>query len=138
MKIIIAINCDEIKVSDCDYLFLVGYRWSYNKKTGYYHCSIREIWDGQQINGKPFHCVIAKLMGLKIPKGYQIDHIDRNKADNQRNNLRVASRRLQRYNQDKRKSNTSGYPGVTFYSKKKINPWMARICLPTDKQKFLG
>ena len=31
MKIIYATNGDEIKVSDCDFLFLCGYNWSRNK-----------------------------------------------------------------------------------------------------------
>ncbi|MFW9873267.1 MAG: HNH endonuclease [Candidatus Thorarchaeota archaeon] len=137
MKIIIALNCDEIKVSDCDYLFLSGYNWSYQQQWGYYQCSNRDVWNGQQINGRPIHWFVAQLMQLEVPKGYSIDHIDRDKSNNQRNNLRVSSRRLQVINRDIQSNNTSGFTGVRFRKHCKIHPWEARITLLTGP-KYLG
>ena len=126
-------------VSDCDYLFLSGYRWYYDKNTGYYKCSNYEIWNGHQINSKRIHWFVAQLMGLKIPKGYQIDHIDRNKPNNQRNNLRAVSRRLQMCNKNMLITNTSGYTGVYFKNDYYRNkPWVACIKLANGKSKHLG
>lgn len=138
MKTLIAIDGTEIMVSDCDWLFLVGYNWTYNNSRGYYQCSGRGTWNGKQIHGKRIHWFVAQLMGLEIPEGYQIDHIDKNKLNNQRSNLRAASPRLQTYNTDKHKNNTSGYLGVSFFSKSRIHPWKAKIRLPSGRQKHLG
>lgn len=138
MKIIYAINGDSIMVSDCDWLFLCGYRWSLNS-WGYYCCTSKEIWKGQQIHSMPIHWFVAKLMNLNISNNFQIDHIDRDKSNNQRSNLRVVSRSLQMFNQNKRKDNRSGFIGVGFKSGQfRSKPWRARIKLPTGEYRFLG
>ncbi len=138
MKIIIALNCDEIQVSDCDWLFLVGYNWAFDKTTGYYCCTFKEIWNGYQINSKPIHWFIAQLMGLKRPMGFEMDHINRDKSNNRRSNLRMVSVKLQNYNKGLRKDNKSGYMGVYFDSRRKKYPWSSRISMPNGKKKFLG
>ena len=137
MKILIALDCTELQVSDCDHLVLSAYRW-WRDNRGYYRCSNCDIWNGYQINGKPIHWFVSQLMGLKIPKGYQIDHIDRNKLNNRRSNLRAASNKLQSYNVNITKTNTSGYVGVNFKKGRTINPWVARISMPNDERKHLG
>ncbi len=136
MKIIIALDCSEIQVSDCDHLFLSGYRWK--AQYGHYNCSSSGTWNGHQIHGKPIHWFVAQLMGLRIPDGYTIDHIDRNPLNNQRSNLRVASKRLQSYNVGIMKNNISGFVGVTFNKKCTKNPWIAMISMPDGKYKYLG
>ena len=78
MKIIIALDCSEIQVSDCDHLFLSAFNW-FLGTCGYYRCSSCGILNGQQMNGLRLHRIVAMLMKLKIPDGYTIDHIDRNK-----------------------------------------------------------
>ena len=135
MKILYAINCDEIKVSDCDFLFLAGYNWRYCKRWSYYCCSNREIWNGQQIHGRAIHWFVAQLMKLEIPEGWTIDHKDLDKSNNERSNFRAASSRLQVYNTD----NASKHPGVYFQSKEFRNkPWRARILMPGGTRKQLG
>ena len=90
--IIEATNSNEQAiVSECDWLELVGYSWSIDGK--YFRCNNKNTWNGHQVNGKRLHWFIAQLMGLRIPDGYTIDHIDRNPLNNQRSNLRVASKR---------------------------------------------
>ena len=137
MKTLIAIDGTELQVSDCDHLFLSAYNWQANGR-GYYVCSNRCIWNGQQVKGKLLHWFIAQRMKLVIPEDYQIDHTDRNKLNNQRSNLRVASVRLQRYNRDILKTNTSGYTGVNFQKDCINNPWAANIMMPDGKQRNLG
>jgi len=54
-----------------------------------------------------------------------VDHIDRNKLNNKKNNLRTACYSLNGYNRKKMITNRSGITGV-FYNKRK-NTWIARI-----------
>lgn len=59
------------------------------------------------------------------PKGYQIDHINGNKLDNRKENLRVISSKLNKWNQGIRSNNTSGYKGVSW--SKNAQKWHAYI-----------
>ncbi len=136
MKIILAIDGTELQVSDCDFVFLSKYNWG-PRGNGYYQCTSKSTWRGHKINSKSIHWVVAQLMGLKIPEDFEIDHIDRNKANNQRPNLRAVSRNLQMYNTDMNKTNTSGYTGVSFDKRKAINPWKVQITI-NNKNKHLG
>lgn len=136
MKTIIALDCSEIKVSDCDHLFLSGYNWSRCTRSGYYKCSCRGTWCGKETHAKPIHWFVAQLMGVKIPDGFTIDHTDRDKSNNQRDNLRVASRNLQQHNKNKQK-NKSGYSGVSFNRHCTTNPWQSIIGL-SGKNTSLG
>ena len=55
------------------------------------------------------------------PEGFETDHINRNKLDNRRANLRTATRMLNSRNQRERKDNTSGYKGISW--DKETNSW---------------
>lgn len=63
----------------------------------------------------------------KPPKGFVVDHINRNPLDNRRENLRFCTHSQNHGNQIKQKNNTSGYRGVSFV--KRNNNWRARIKL---------
>lgn len=54
-----------------------------------------------------------------------VDHINRNKLDNRRCNLRVCDHRENTKNLSVKKNNTSGYPGVS--KNKATGKWRARI-----------
>lgn len=63
------------------------------------------------------------------------DHINKNKHDNQRRNLRVATQQQNNCNVNRRKDNTSGYKGVYF--NKPIQKYVALIKV-NGKRKHLG
>lgn len=71
---------------------------------------------------KRFH---VEIMGKK--DGYVLDHIDRNKLNNQRNNLRFVTQQGNAVNSNLSKNNTSGIKGVGKDRKRK--KWYARIML---------
>ena len=69
------------------------------------------------------------------PDGYETDHIDGNKLNNTRANLRICTHAENHRNVGLRSTNTSGYKGVSFY--KRYNRWRARIWA-NDRLVFLG
>ena len=56
-----------------------------------------------------FHRLIC---GLRKGDKRQVDHINGNKLDNRRVNLRICTRRQNHYNQQHRRANKTGYRGV--------------------------
>ena len=62
---------------------------------------------------------------LTPPKGFEIDHINRDRTDNRRSNLRIATRSQNKMNRTISSNNTSGKAGV-YWSKQK-NKWQVRI-----------
>jgi hypothetical protein len=57
----------------------------------------------------------------------QIDHIDRNRANNKPINLRLATQKQNSENMFRSKTNTTGHRGVHFNKKAKTNPWQSHI-----------
>jgi len=97
-----------------DYAFLNQWRWSYHN--GY---AVRT----DCVNGKTIlmHRVILERMGHK--NFARSDHINRNRLDNRRCNLRPATSSQSQCNRSKQNNNTSGYTGVSWYQGK----WYAQI-----------
>lgn len=61
-----------------------------------------------------FHVLI-----MDCPEGYERDHINGNRADNRRINLRVIPASANRFNKGLSRRNKSGYPGVFWYEARK-------------------
>ena len=72
---------------------------------------------------------------LLCPNYKIVDHINRNRTDNRRNNLREATPSQNIRNSSKRSDNTSGVTGVCY--KRKQNKWYAWISI-NSHQKSLG
>lgn len=77
---------------------------------------------GAYINGKyiRFHRFI-----MKAPVDLQVDHINLNKSDNRKLNLRLATNAENQRNSGLQSNNTSGLKGVSYY--KPRNKYRARI-----------
>ena len=69
------------------------------------------------------------------PGDYTIDHINRKRADNRFENLRLATRQQQQGNHPVHSNNTSGVRGVCFSRQR--NRWVAQIMI-NGKQTHLG
>lgn len=81
---------------------------------------------------------IIKLHHLvfhKPQKGNDIDHIDRNKLNNKKENLREISHRFNSINTKIPKNNTSGFIGITW--DKEAGKWQAFLST-SNKRKNLG
>lgn len=106
-------------IDDEDFEEINKYRWCYSNN-GY---AVRNK------NGKII------LMHNIIMKDKLIDHIDGNKLNNQKSNLRKCTNQQNQMNRKKSKNCTSRFKGVYF--NKKSNKWMSRLILNKETI-FLG
>jgi hypothetical protein len=106
----------EILVSPEDVWLLTSYPW-YCSPAGY----IRTMWSDE--NGKLRAAYLHRIIA-NPPHGMTVDHINGNKADNRRENLRVCSHRENTHGaRTLSRRNKSGYIGVH----KAKNSWRAMI-----------
>lgn len=68
-----------------------------------------------------FHRIVMKVDNPKV----QVDHINGNRSDNRKCNLRICSNQENSFNKYKNSNNTSGYKGV-YYDKER-NKWRVSI-----------
>jgi hypothetical protein len=79
---------------------------------------------GQVISSNKVGLLARFIMGTTDPK-IQVDHINHNRLDNRKENLRICTNAENNRNKKKTKSNTSGYKGV--YWNTKTGKWIAQI-----------
>lgn len=92
-------------VNDEDYEFLNKFSWCY--AAGY----------AKTDAGWGYGRIYMHQMIMKPQRGDDTDHINHNKLDNRRENLRICTRSQNKQNQPKRADNTSGYKGVSWDKK---------------------
>lgn len=88
------------------------------------------------INKKPYllHMVIWELKNGKIPAGYEIDHINMDRADNRICNLRLASRSQNGCNRSNSKNRLdASLPKGIYYHQSWGRTYQAKICIQGKK-----
>jgi hypothetical protein len=75
-----------------------------------------------------------EVMG-DVPDGFEVDHVNGNKVDNRRANLRLATRSQNNRNKPLQGNNTSGFRGVAYH--KPSGFWVARVFV-NKRQTSLG
>lgn len=104
----------------------------WDKLKGYYWYIASDGYPSAFINGKSTK---LHVFLLDCPPGYERDHIDGNKADNRRKNLRIVPAYANRFNKGLSRRNKSGHTGVFWYEKyKKYQVYIQA----NKKQIFLG
>ena len=104
-------------VDDADFVRLNAFKWCCSN--GY---AMRRIL---KLDGKSKAWFMHWEILGKPSKGFEIDHRDMNRINNQRSNLRIATTSQNRSNRGKIKSNTSGFKGVSWHKRDK--KWQANI-----------
>lgn len=121
-------------ISDEDLPIVSGSRWSYSKSNRggeYAHCY-------RFVDGK-WRTVYMHRLLLDAPKGLEVDHKDGDGLNNQRHNLRLATRSQNEQNkQGVRSDSTTGYRGVSeSRAANAARPFQAYLYL-MKKKKSLG
>ena len=97
------------KVDDEDYDFLNSFNW-YLTSSGY---AYRQVRIGKRQYNKRRNIFMSKVI-LNCPVGFVVDHKDRDRLNNQRYNLRIATEEQNNRNKGKVKGTISKYIGVTI------------------------
>lgn len=102
-------NGDVIKVDSSDYDYLIKFKWSligkgyaYNHKLGMMHRII-----------------------MNTPKELQVDHLNKDKLDNRKLNLRNCTNKENSHNTEGSKKSTSKYKGVSWCNTR--GKWSSQI-----------
>jgi len=113
-------------VDEKEFEYLAKFKW-YCSTKGY---AVRDI----VINGKKKCQWMHRIVSGAVC-GVQVDHINHNKLDNRKENLRFCNNQKNHFNSPPQKGGSSKYKGVHWDSKSK--KWRAQIHLG-DRKKSLG
>jgi hypothetical protein len=113
MKTIHLSNGGDAIVDDADFQTLNHWKWKRHKH-GY---ACRTATGGR--------LVLMHRQIMEEPEGLEVDHRNRQKLDNRRGNLRVATHSDNGRNRPKQRNNTSGYKGVSWDRQR--SKWRASI-----------
>jgi hypothetical protein len=99
---------------------------------GTLHYAMRHEGNGRMIMHR---IILSRMLGRDLDSTELVDHINGMGWDNRRANLRLATHQENMRNSKRRKSNTSGYKGVSWDAERK--KWIAGISV-NHKYVFLG
>src|SRR3990167_10013470 len=103
-----------------DFDWLNQWKWHFD---GNY--AVRSVYLGK-IDGKYRHKTIwmHRLINETLAE-FETDHINKNKLDNQKNNLRIVTSQQNNFNRAIQKNNSSGHQGISWF--KRDSKWRAHI-----------
>lgn len=104
-------------VDPCDLGFLnQAGRWCYSSSG--YACHYFTNESGKHKTWFAHRLIMERILGEPIPAGYQVDHVNQDRLDDRRENLRLATRSQNQANKGRAINNTSGYKGVSCNQEK--------------------
>lgn len=131
MKKIKLTNSEKfVLVDNEDFNYFNQWKWQlstsgYARRVEYIRCSGYRTKDNKSVN------VTMHRLINNTPDGLLTDHINRNKLDNRKSNLRTVNKSLNGINRNKGVRNSSGYNGVHFENQTK--KWRAEMKLNGKK-----
>lgn len=120
-KIIDLSNGGFTVVDDIDFDELSKHTWRKDQ----YGYATRVKFLGKKNGKQKLKTLFMHREILNAPVGKDVDHRNRDRLDNQRSNLRLASRSQNNINAKLHNNNTSGFKGVSFH--KQAGKWRAYI-----------
>lgn len=119
VAIVDAIDADLVNVGWCASTPMKPHYSPYAQKT-----LPRVEWvDGKKIIIRLHRVVLERILGRKLLRYEECDHVDNNPLNDRRSNLRLATHQQNMRNRRLNINNTSGYKGVSLRDSK----WRARI-----------
>lgn len=116
-----AIRKFKVMVDDEDFDYLNQFYWQVDKTDSV----------GTHANGERPRTLMHRLI-MKAPADREVDHIDGNRLNNQRSNLRICNSSQNKCNRGPRKDCKSGYKGVSWHGQRQ--KWTVRIQPPNSKK----
>jgi hypothetical protein len=121
-------------VDDADFDWLNQWKWFALKSAQSDHwCAARNT--SRKSSKKRVLYMHRLIAGLEFGDGREVDHINLDSLDNCRSNLRVTDRTGNMRNRRRRRTNRSGFKGVSFF--KRDGNWKSRIVVD-GKEIWLG
>ncbi len=117
------------QIDDLDYEIVKNYKW-HASKCGKVSYAAHKFYSLEGSKTVYMHRMLFPLI-----KEGQIDHIDGNGLNNQRENLRVCTISQNKQNVGLTKSNTSGFKGVSYHKMGK--KWQVKIRIGKENR-YLG
>lgn len=99
------------KVDNEDAPFLNRWKWSWGKPGA--HRKAHKGEEGYRSN-RDCDTILMHRVIMKAPKGVQVDHINGDRLDNRRSNLRLANQQQNSANMRRRANNKVGVKGVVW------------------------
>lgn len=123
-------------VDDEDFYRISAFKWYAHQSSASQFYARRDY----RINGVKYKVYMHRFIMKVDEETIQVDHINGNRLDNRKENLRICSNQQNSRNKRvMRSDNTSGYRGVDYRKDPRYkNKWSARITLPSGKKKHLG
>lgn len=112
------------KVDDSDFEFLKQYKWTASR-SGKYGCrAVRafSVLKGKKASTIP---ILMHRVIMMCPNGFEVDHVDGDGLNNQKNNLRICSHSQNMRNRRQKSQMSSKYKGVSWV--KKHGKWLGRL-----------
>jgi hypothetical protein len=114
-------------VDDEDFDFLNQWKW--------YFCNGYAMRNKPKVNGKSVGLIRMHRVINNTAKGLFTDHINRNKLDNRKSNLRSVNKSLNEHNTGVRKNNKYGFKNIIWENRRGM--WRVEIMI-NRKKFFLG
>jgi HNH endonuclease/AP2 domain-containing protein len=70
-------------------------------------------------------CIYMHREIMQAPDGIDVDHVDGNRLNNRRSNLRLATHQQNTFNKGPHRNNTSGIKGVSWH--KRLKKWQVQL-----------
>lgn len=117
------------KVDDEDFERLMQWRWTWPNSD--YPARLRPFFKRKGTTGGRYIFMHNEVMG-----GLFVDHIDRDRLNNQRSNLRWATRAQNSQNVGLKSENTSGVKGVHWHQN--LGQWIASLIFEGERHYYGG
>lgn len=125
MKKILLTQGKHALVDDEDFDYLSQWKWCLSRG---YAVRSKSFSGPKRVRG--MHRLI-----MKTPDNLYTDHINRNRLDNRKSNLRICTPKQNAYNRSIQSNNRSGYIGVVWEARR--NKWRAQVKV-NGRKKTIG